>query len=1330
MTCGARLSGLRLHAVGSCRTAKLCGYFLLHGDPMELIGKLLMGVLPDLIRCGSKVLQPRYQFPIQEPPAVRGYDKDFSGSKHTDNIESHEFRGASLVMLWRPHVVPTVARQLLAMLLVLPCASLAQSTLHTGDTLQVTFSVPSGLSFTPDVIDLAIGSLTQTCTVVNETLGTQTQTSKFFNGTALLGTYTATADCAQPNLSYPIDPLAYFSHSTLCDPGALACGTVVDFTAVLNGTLSGVITTTIDNGTLTFDLSNENVVVRFCNWDAGGNGPCHTILTPTSVQIIPAGGSLGPSLSSLSPNSAAAGASAFTLTVNGSGFVSGSTVQWNGSALPTTYVSASQLTASVSAGLIASQGTANVTVQNSGGVTSNALTFTINPSGTLSLSSLSPNSAIAGGAAFALTVNGSNFVSGATVMWNGSALSTTFIGGSQLTASVSATLIASQGTPSVTVQNPGGATSNALTFTISGPLSVSSLSPNSATAGGAAFTLTVNGSSFVSGATVMWNGSAVSTTFVGGNQLTASVSAGLIASQGTASVTVQNPGGATSNALTFTINSNQSGAASLSSLSPNSATAGGAAFTLTVNGSGFLSGATVQWNGSALSTSFIGGSQLTASVSAALIASQGTASVTVQNPGGATSNALAFTINSNQSVESSLSSLRPSSVAAGASAFTLTVNGSGFLSGATLLWNGSPLFANFSGNQVTAYVTANLIASQGSVSISVRNPDGTTSNTLSFTIGAPTPSISALTPNSATAGGPGFTLTINGSGFQSGSTVVWNNSSLATSFVNFNQLTASVPTSLIASQGSASVTVTEPGGATSNAVTFPINNFISSLSPASATAGGPAFTLTVNGSGYLVGSSVQWNGSPLSSSYVSGTQLTASVPASLIANVGSASVTAVSPGGTPLGSAIFTINPPPATISSLNPNSAPAGGAAFIVTVSGSGFLNGSTVEWNGSALPTTYVNGNQLTASVSTALIATVGGATVTVASPGGAASNPLLFAISPAGNLFISTTSPLPAGTIGASYSQALAATGGVTPYKGWTVTGGNLPPGISLTMAAGALTGLLSGVPTALGTFVFTVQLTDNTNATATGQFSLTINAVAPSILTAGINAASYAGGSVSPGEIVVIFGSGLGPSTLVGPQLDAGGYVSTSLAGTRVLFDGVAAPIIYTQAAQVSVAVPYEVIGKTQVQVVYQGQGSNLVLIPVAAVMPAIFTAGASGHGQGSILNQDGTVNSASNPAAVGSYVSVYATGEGQTNPAGIDGKPAGSPAPRPVAQPITATVGGLPAQVQYAGGAPGLVAGALQANVQIPAGVTSGSNAPIVINIGGQSTQANVTVAIK
>ena len=113
-----------------------------------------------------------------------------------------------------------------------------------------------------------------------------------------------------------------------------------------------------------------------------------------------------------------------------------------------------------------------------------------------------------------------------------------------------------------------------------------------------------------------------------------------------------------------------------------------------------------------------------------------------------------------------------------------------------------------------------------------------------------------------------------------------------------------------------------------------------------------------------------------------------------------------------------------------------------------------------------------------------------------------------------------------------------------------------------------------------------------------------------------------------------------------------------------------------------------------------------------------------------MNQDGTVNSAANPAAVGSYVFVYATGEGQTTPGGIDGKPGDAPAPTPIAQPVTATVGGVNAQVQYAGGVPGLVAGVLQVNVLLPSGVATGTSVPVVVNIGGQGTQAGVTLAVK
>jgi len=333
---------------------------------------------------------------------------------------------------------------------------------------------------------------------------------------------------------------------------------------------------------------------------------------------------------------------------------------------------------------------------------------------------------------------------------------------------------------------------------------------------------------------------------------------------------------------------------------------------------------------------------------------------------------------------------------------------------------------------------------------------------------------------------------------------------------------------------------------------------------------------------------------------------------------------------------------------------------------------------------------------------------------------------------SLTIITATPLPSGTVGVAYSQALAATGGVTPYKGWAVATGSLPPGTSLSTLGGVLTGLLTGIPTTPGVFTFTVEVTDNINATAMKQFSLTIGSTV-TISANGIgNAASYAGGSVAPGEIVVIFGSGLGPNTLAGLQLDSHGNVSTSLSGTQVLFDGIAAPLIYSQAKAVSAVVPYEVNGKnsTQVQVIYQGQPSNVVAMPVTSVMPGIFTDDASGRGQGAVVNQDGTMNSATNPAAAGSVVFFYATGEGQTVPGGVDGQPDGSPAPVPAGQPVTVTIGGINAQTMYAGGVPGLVAGVLQVNAQIPSGVATGNAVPIVLTIGGKASQTGATLAIR
>ncbi len=362
-----------------------------------------------------------------------------------------------------------------------------------------------------------------------------------------------------------------------------------------------------------------------------------------------------PSITSVSPGSVTAGSSPFTLTVNGSGFVSTSTVEWNGSTLTTSYVSSTQLTATVTAGDIASAGSASVTVisPSPGGGTSSGASVTITSNNPVpQLTQISPQSVTAGGSGFTLGVAGTGFVSSSVVKWNGSALSTTYISDTALIASVPASDIASTGTANVTVTSPspGGGTSSAQTFSINSTNpapQLAALSPTSATAGGAMFTLAVGGYGFVNTSTVQWNGSALTTNYYSDSYLTATVPASLIASSGTASITINtpSPGGGTSTALTFTINPSNP-APTISSLSPNAATAGGGAFSLAVSGSGFVSSSVVNWNGSALTTTYGSSTQLTASVPASDIASAGSASVTVTNPspGGGTSSGAGFTI--------------------------------------------------------------------------------------------------------------------------------------------------------------------------------------------------------------------------------------------------------------------------------------------------------------------------------------------------------------------------------------------------------------------------------------------------------------------------------------------------------------------------------------------------------------------------------------------------------------------------------------------------------------------------------------------------------------
>jgi uncharacterized protein (TIGR03437 family) len=232
--------------------------------------------------------------------------------------------------------------------------------------------------------------------------------------------------------------------------------------------------------------------------------------------------------------------------------------------------------------------------------------------------------------------------------------------------------------------------------------------------------------------------------------------------------------------------------------------------------------------------------------------------------------------------------------------------------------------------------------------------------------------------------------------------------------------------------------------------------------------------------------------------------------------------------------------------------------------------------------------------------------------------------------------------------------------------------------------------------------------------------------PPVLSVGgiTNAASFASGPLSPGEIVSLYGSGMGPQAPAGLTINGFGLVDTQLAGSRILFDGIPAPLTYTSSGQVNAVVPYATAGRlsTQVRVEYLGQPSTPASFAIASTSPGIFKLGDAGGGVGIwVVNQDNTLNSPASPATAGSIVVFYATGAGQTNPPGVDGSVATAPFPVPV-QKVSVTIGGVQANLLYQGAAPFEIAGLLQVNAVIPLGLTPSDTVPLVLTIGNASSQ--------
>ena len=783
-----------------------------------------------------------------------------------------------------------------------------------------------------------------------------------------------------------------------------------------------------------------------------------------------------------------------------------------------------------------------------GGTSSGAITFTVNNPAP-SLSSISPTGAIAGTSAdYTLTATGSSFVPTSVVKWAGTALSTTYVSSTSLTAIIPAANMASTGTFSVTVFSPapGGGTTAGKNFSVSSnSVTLTTLYPTSANVGdpdinsghsaGGAY---VWGTNFSSNSVVQWNGTTLpGCHYVGSTDIDSfSIPAAYLTTPGTFSVTVftpagnGEPGGTSSPAKTFTVNNTTP---TLSSISPTGATAGTSDdYTLTVTGANFSPSAVVKWAGAALSTTYLDSGDLTAIIPAGNMASSGNYSITVTNPGsgGGTSSGITFAVAS----APNLTTRYPTSATAGDgdinsghSSVGAYVWGTNFSSNSVVQWNGTTLpGCHYVGStDIDSFsIPASDLTTAGTFYITVFTPaatgqtGGASSNSMTFTVNNPTPSLSSINPTSAAQGAGDTTLTLSGGSFVPTSVVQWAGAALSTTYVSSSTLTAVIPAANLATAGTATVTVFNPapGGGTSGGKTFTINNpapTLSSMNPTSANAGSSDTTLTLSGGNFNASSVAKWDGASLSTTYYPsslGTLLTAVIPAANLTPGGTHTVTVTNPtpgGGTSAG-LTFTVNNLTPTLSTIGPTSSTAGGPGFTLTVNGANFVTTSVVNWNGSARSTTYVSTTQLTASISAADVATAGTFPVTVTNPApaGGTSGSVNFTVNGAPTV----TSISPTSANAGSSNTTLTVTG--TNFVSTSVVQWN---GTSLSTTYGGSTTLTATIPTAYlttgGTFtvtVFTPSPAGGSGGVTTSAPSFTVNNLTPTVTT--INPTNTAAG----------------------------------------------------------------------------------------------------------------------------------------------------------------------------------------------------------------------------
>jgi hypothetical protein len=676
-----------------------------------------------------------------------------------------------------------------------------------------------------------------------------------------------------------------------------------------------------------------------------------------------------PQITALSPSRARAGSGPVLVAATGTGFDAFSVVLWNGVARPTTVISSTSVQATIPASDLVSIGSAQVSVFTPapGGGTSSELTFSIDPPPTLTPSA---TSVVLGNPVTVTLANGfgggSDWLALATVgAPDSSYLQYTYVGPNVINRTWTVTP-ASAGSYEFRLYPNNGYTRAATSapVTVTQPTNpvpvVTSLSPSFATVGGAQFTLTVNGSNFVSTSVVRWNGASRPTTFTNSTQLQATISPGDIAAVGTATVSVATPapGGGTSSDLTIAITNPPS-----LSVSATRAAPGGSVTVTLANGQGGANDWIALASTSAANTSYIqwvyvGAGVTTRTWTVAMPSTLGTYEFRLFLNNGYTRAATSptVTVDTSGGGGPTIASLSPASATAGGPAFALTVNGGGYDTASVVRWNGSDRATTYvSATQLQAAVSAADIASSGTAQVTVFSTAGGTSPAVPFSVApANAPALSVSATN--VVGGANVTVTLtNGLGGAQDWIALAATSAANTSYVQYTYVGSGMTSrtwtvAMPAAGGTYEFRLFLNNGytraATSPAITVtPAANpvpQVTSLSPGAAAVGQPSFALTVNGSNFASSSIVRWNGNDRPTTYVSASQVKATILASDVASLGSAQVSVFSPtpGGGTSTSLPFSIVPVP--ILSVS-STAVAPGGTVIVTLTGG--LGGAT-DW------------------------------------------------------------------------------------------------------------------------------------------------------------------------------------------------------------------------------------------------------------------------------------------------------------------------------------------------------------------------------------------------